>query len=1178
MAGTAEPTQDVIVLDDDDEVEMSAPIPTPSPETPRSRRGRPTTDLRTPSANSKCINYLCETNEATAEFLPAPVFCLEYYMTDIKTKKEQKVCQPCWTAAVQHFENLSAAYYGGTATFDVHMPVRHQVVQLGDSDSDEEGIDPDDVFIEGEALQYIKDTLPSIMADIISDPILDTQIQLNKDYLENTIASIGESFGTTNSAIIAMRKKLDKMMFDTNALLQPIITELDPLDIVEEPFNAPLTPPPSIASSTVRHSPRLGVPQADEISPLTLDIEAQITLPSNLPKLGVFVRKHFVGSEMCYAKRLVGSGAWVKVRIVAAFPPGPLNTAKAFTILDLADNSKRAVRETELAYSQPSLVVLGVGVRVLASGTSTTNIRRNMFPGVIGETLSGYNRYRYLIFFEDGYASYVEHTNVVPIYRQSTDVWEDIAEDARPFIEKYLKSYPNRPMVQLQKGQEVRTEFNGKWWMTTVLNIDCSVVQMAFGHGKKPEWIYRGSSRLNPIYDEERAASNRSANKQRTPRKVLPAGQYVQYTRDQTSPSPSIHLPLTPSSTSSSGITLTSILSTPPLSANQLNVSSPTQQRASSMLNAQLSSINNNNATQQSTAVPTTAGRSTARKSTRMSVSVGGDTINTNSYDIASVRNFLPAGGGLKAPPPSKIVFYKPRKQSPNAQLYQEHYCSSKCNSKTSNMMNRLKGYAPLAKPLICGFYRLEFRLKGKKYICYKAPCGRALRNMHEVHKYLTITDNFLSVDLFNFDHFIRCLAEYQIQPNNAIIKDLSLGQEQVAIPVVNNHNNDFLPFCNYSTKRNPMEGVNLNLNPDFLCGCDCLDDCADRSKCACWKMTLQCLKYMDKDTDPNQIGYQYRRLIDPIMTGIYECNSRCKCKKTCLNRLVQHGLQHKLQVFKTENRGWGIRCLNDIPIGTFICIYAGALLTNQMANEGGKSYGDEYFAELDFIEIAEKFKEDYEEDANSDDAKSDKEHVSDEEAVVDDDLNVSMYQPDKEFRPYVKVDKNESAENIRTRLRDRSKRSVPPTSPNRKAMKSTSKRVPPPPSADDESVVISDDEEREPSSFNPKSNAGLDEDILRNPSVRLLYGRDENVYVMDAKNTGNIGRFLNHSCAPNVYVQNVFVDTHDPRFSWICFFAQVYIRAGSELTWNYSYDIGSVPDKELWCKCAAPNCKGRLL
>lgn len=30
----------------------------------------------------------------------------------------------------------------------------------------------------------------------------------------------------------------------------------------------------------------------------------------------------------------------------------------------------------------------------------------------------------------------------------------------------------------------------------------------------------------------------------------------------------------------------------------------------------------------------------------------------------------------------------------------------------------------------------------------------------------------------------------------------------------------------------------------------------------------------------------------------------------------------------------------------------------------------------------------------------------------------------------------------------------------------------------------------------------------------------------------------LQHSCIPNLFVQNVFVDTHDLRFPWVAFFA----------------------------------------
>ncbi|XP_022793783.1 histone-lysine N-methyltransferase SETDB1-like [Stylophora pistillata] len=93
----------------------------------------------------------------------------------------------------------------------------------------------------------------------------------------------------------------------------------------------------------------------------------------------------------------------------------------------------------------------------------------------------------------------------------------------------------------------------------------------------------------------------------------------------------------------------------------------------------------------------------------------------------------------------------------------------------------------------------------------------------------------------------------------------------------------------------------------------------------------------------------------------IYECNQNCACASQCFNRVVQNGIQLRLQVFKTENRGWGLRTLDDIPLGTFVCTYAGQILNEDMANKEGRDFGDEYLAELDHIEVVEKAKEGYE-------------------------------------------------------------------------------------------------------------------------------------------------------------------------------------------------------------------------
>ena len=82
----------------------------------------------------------------------------------------------------------------------------------------------------------------------------------------------------------------------------------------------------------------------------------------------------------------------------------------------------------------------------------------------------------------------------------------------------------------------------------------------------------------------------------------------------------------------------------------------------------------------------------------------------------------------------------------------------------------------------------------------------------------------------------------------------------------------------------------------------------------------------------------------------------------------------------------------------------------------------------------------------------------------------------------------------------------------------------------------------------------------------------------MDAKFVGNIGRYFNHSCQPNIFTHTVFLDTHDLRFPWVAFFAKKRIKANTELTWDYNYEIGSVPNKVLQCLCGTPKCRGRLL
>lgn len=360
--------------------------------------------------------------------------------------------------------------------------------------------------------------------------------------------------------------------------------------------------------------------------------------------------------------------------------------------------------------------------------------------------------------------------------------------------------------------------------------------------------------------------------------------------------------------------------------------------------------------------------------------------------------------------------------------------------------------------------------------------------------------------------------------------------KEKQRIPVVPIGSNKPY-FKEYVTryKRNPRSKkvpafLNDTNNP-FRSSCDCTDDCSNKSKCSCWQLTL--------DGQKRTAGYKFKRLDNRVHSGIYECNPGCKCAKTCLNRVVSAQIEQKLELYETLDRGYGIRCQTDLPKGTFVSCYFGDLLHGKTADEramknlGSIIGGDEYFMQLDHIETAERNKDGYESDVEYDE--------NDFEA------------PPKRFK---------RDELLRSRMNGTN--NIISYFPNIQRTKA-------------------------PIDINSRT---------------ALYGEDAIEFVVDGRYRGNISRFFNvslnnnknsifqsnfikfemfitilqHSCQPNIFSQTVFVDTHDLRFPWLAFFTCFDIKAGTELTWDYSYQIGSIEGRTIECKCGAEECRKRLL
>lgn len=419
-----------------------------------------------------------------------------------------------------------------------------------------------------------------------------------------------------------------------------------------------------------------------------------------------------------------------------------------------------------------------------------------------------------------------------------------------------------------------------------------------------------------------------------------------------------------------------------------------------------------------------------------------------------------------------------------------------------------------------------------------------------------------------------------------------------------------------------------------------------------------------------------------------------------CTNKLVQHGLQVRLQLFKTQNKGWGIRCLDDVAKGSFVCIYAGKILTDDFADKEGLEMGDEYFANLDHIESVENFKEGYESEAHCSDSEGsgvdmtrikiqpsalvssnpvgrppkkaqspsssgdsndddDKDSKSEDESDSSDDTFVkdNYYSSSSVWRSYTtrgqvkgnKEGSQDSKDGLSASARgtdDEKPPSMPEETGKSKVAswltsqglkkesgdskshvksETTGKKqdVMTLSDSDDVQTISSGSEDNKEKEKVPqgvtkkqvavKSTRGI---ALKNShgmmvktgqpgggggqggqggksgqqgqtgaggdnapkNTRQFFDGEESCYIIDAKLEGNLGRYLNHSCSPNLFVQNVFVDTHDLRFPWVAFFASKRIRAGTELTWDYNYEVGSVEGKVLLCCCGSTECRGRLL
>ncbi|PWA61859.1 histone H3-K9 methyltransferase [Artemisia annua] len=279
---------------------------------------------------------------------------------------------------------------------------------------------------------------------------------------------------------------------------------------------------------------------------------------------------------------------------------------------------------------------------------------------------------------------------------------------------------------------------------------------------------------------------------------------------------------------------------------------------------------------------------------------------------------------------------------------------------------------------------------------------------------------------------------KFRTKREGVCAKDISDGKESFRICAINTIDDDPPPSFTYITKIIYPDWY----RPVLPKGCACVGRCSDK-KCEC------------AFKNGGEIPYNHNGAIVEVKPLVYECGPSCGCPPSCYNRVTQHGIKLKLEIFKTESRGWGVRSLSSISSGSFICEYIGELLEDTEAEK--RTGNDEYLFDIG-------------------------QNCSD-----------SLY-PDEAAGEMV----------------------------------------------------------------------------------------DKTGFTIDALHYGNVGRFINHSCMPNLYAQNVLYDQEDKRMPHIMLFAAENIPPLQELTYHYNYAVNTVHDahgniKIKNCYCGSSECTGRL-
>ncbi|XP_031097932.1 histone-lysine N-methyltransferase family member SUVH9-like [Ipomoea triloba] len=154
-------------------------------------------------------------------------------------------------------------------------------------------------------------------------------------------------------------------------------------------------------------------------------------------------------------------------------------------------------------------------------------------------------------------------------------------------------------------------------------------------------------------------------------------------------------------------------------------------------------------------------------------------------------------------------------------------------------------------------------------------------------------------------------------RPTGYISLDISRKKESTPVFLYNDIDTDQEPvYYDYLPKSVFPQHVYQHVGSGT--GCECVAGCNDNCFCAM--------------RNGGELAYDHNGILLRGKPVVFECGPHCHCPPSCRNRVSQKGVRKRFEVFRSRETGWGVRSLDLIQAGSFVCEYAGVVLTREQA------------------------------------------------------------------------------------------------------------------------------------------------------------------------------------------------------------------------------------------------------